>query len=108
MPLPVILVVKKGSKMRSTVSTSMPLPVSLIAIAIIGSSAPEDMFDTAIAERAAVGHGIARVGGDVEDRRLELVAVDGSPGSCRRGWYRSWIRSPIVRSRSSVISATSA
>ena len=104
MPLPVILVVKKGSKMRPTVSTSMPLPVSLIAIADIGSPAPEDTFDTAI--RSVPPSGMA-------SRALEatLRIADWS-------WLRSTvtgqlpprlvsirIRSPIVRSRSSVMLA---
>ena len=36
------------------------------------------------AEHAAIGHGVSRVDGEVQDRRLKLITVSKDPGQPRR------------------------
>ena len=76
MPLPTDLVVKKGSKTRPSASSSMPVPVSVTARQMARPAVGEGRgLAGAQGERAALGHGVAGVDGDVEDRRLELRRI---------------------------------
>ena len=106
MPLPVDLVVKKGSNARPSVSSSMPVPLSLTETAIIAAAARRSAWPRAVrmVERAALGHGVARVDRDVEQRRFELGAVglDRAQASSASS-VRTSIRSPSVRSSRSVM-----
>ena len=75
MPLPVALVVKNGSNARSSVSSSMPTPLSLTDKAIMRPARASSTIAVRIVEQAAVGHRVAGVDGDVEQGRFELGAV---------------------------------
>jgi hypothetical protein len=77
-------VVKNGSKTCSRTCSSMPTPVSETASSTCGPGAPSPCVRPALVEldvrgldrqRAAVGHRVAGVGGEVEDHALDLRAV---------------------------------
>ena len=91
-PGPSGLVVKKGSKARAITSGAMPVPVSVDAERDVlagpqSRSAPRARRATVgglDGEPAALGHGVAGVDAEVEERVLELVGVDQRRPEARR------------------------
>ena len=85
MPWPIGLVVKNGSKTFSRVSGDMPTPVSptqttdVVAGVDLLLAEPllrlDDLVGRGDRERAALGHRIAGVDREVQDRILELVGI---------------------------------
>ena len=73
-PSPISFVVKNGSKMFSSSSGAMPVPVSATRDARVGSLVEMHRLGRD-AQRPAVGHRVARVDGEVHDDLLELPAV---------------------------------
>ena len=78
--MPVPLVVKNGSVARASVSASMPSPVSRqrqpdIAAGTQLGVAHRDLVAGGDGQDAAGRHGIARIDGEIEQRRLELVRI---------------------------------
>ena len=88
MPCPGPLVEKNGSKARACVASSMPRPVSIISISTWSPAGCSAVARLGIAhgerERAAVGHGVARIVGEVDDGAVELRGVDLDRPQSRR------------------------
>ena len=80
MPSPKLLVVKKGSNTRSIISRGIPVPVSddresdMLAPQTLGF-AVETVVVRADLQGPAVLHRVARVEGEVEQRKLERAGV---------------------------------
>ena len=84
-PCPGALVVKKGSKMRSSTSGDMPVPVSRMAIDVVAHSEPRmtrrvvgiNMRITRLyGQRPAARHRIACVDRNVDQRGFQLDLID--------------------------------
>ena len=84
MPLPRSLVVKKGSTARSATSGDMPGPVSghphgdVIRVVTFRAQ-PFATGPARDRQHAALGHGVARIQGQVQDRQFELVGIGQRP-----------------------------
>ena len=90
-PLPTPLVVKNGSKARSSTSWGMPTPVSVTVDADVVARAKAARLALLRIhgvrldrEQAAIRHRVARIQHEVQDRGLEQAAVDIG-GLARRG-----------------------
>ena len=93
MPLPISLVVKKGSKMWALVASSIPCPVSLTESrmywpGVMGgrfaaSASSIEHLHVCTRKLAAPGHGIARIDGQIQDHLLDLSGI---------GFHRSELR----------------
>ena len=85
MPLPTSLVEKNGSKILAITSAVMPTPVSSTSISTYSPAATPSSASLRLSrsrhvaradgERAAVGHGVARIDGQVDDHLVELRLV---------------------------------
>ena len=80
MPMPVVLVVKNGSKMRSICAAGMPVPVSATLISrVAGTQAPGGHRDHAQAGLPSALERIHAVEDEVEKHLLQLHPVAEQP-----------------------------